>query len=231
MVVIPNPQGEESLIRRLEKHSLSDPNNSSQIVLPSWSTKVYSQIVLTLGVIADTHIPDRQRALHAAVIPIFQKASVDYILHAGDISVPAVIAQLEAVAPVYAVRGNRDWLRLKELPITRVLPFEDITVGLTHGHGGMRTYLQDKINYIRRGPMAFRIIKERGLSLLPPDVDVVIFGHNHSVFNEVEDGVLIFNPGSTCCPIPRNAPPSVGLLHIDGSQVRGEILKLDEKGL
>ena len=200
-------------------------------MLPSRITKVYSQIVVTLGVIADTHIPDRQRGLHPAVIPIFQKASVEFILHAGDISVPAVIRQLEEVAPVYAVRGNRDWLRFRELPLTRVLHFEGINLGLTHGHGGVRTYLLDKVNYIRRGLMASRVIKARAITMLPSDVDVVVFGHNHFAYNQIEAGVLIFNPGSTCCPIPRSSPPSIGLLHIDGSQVRAEIIKLDEKRL
>lgn len=182
--------------------------------------------MLTLGVIADTHIPDRRRALHAGVVPAFQKARVDFILHAGDISVPRVLAQLEQAAPVYAVRGNRDWLRFKDLPLTRVLPFEGVKVGLTHGHGGWRSYLTDKINYLRRGPMSFHVIRERAISLLPTDVDVVIYGHNHSQHNQVEDGKLIFNPGSPCCPVPRRFAPSVGLLHVDGKDVFGEFLEL-----
>lgn len=182
--------------------------------------------MLTLGVIADTHIPDRRRSLHPKVIPTFQTANVEYILHAGDISVPRVIAQLEEIAPVYAVRGNRDWFRLNHLPMNLILPFEGVKIGLTHGHGGWRSYLQDKVNYLRGGPLPFRIIKERAVSLLPPDVNVVIFGHNHAVYNQVEDGQLIFNPGSACCAIPRHSPPSVGLLHIKADQVTGKIINL-----
>jgi putative phosphoesterase len=86
--------------------------------------------------------------------------------------------------------------------------------------------LLDKVNYLRGGPMPFRIIKERAISFLPPDVDVVIFGHNHSTYNQIIAGKLIFNPGSACCPIPRHSPPSVGLLHINADQVEGEIVNL-----
>lgn len=185
--------------------------------------------MLTLGVIADTHIPDRSRSLPSEVLSVFSNAHVDHILHAGDISIPRVLAELEKVAPVTAVRGNRDWFGFKDLPLTRILTFAGVTLGLTHGHGGWRSYLVDKYNYLRGGPMAFRIIKERAVSLLPPSVDVVVFGHNHSPVNQVEQGVLIFNPGSPCCPVPRNASPSVGLLTIDADQVSGEIVPLDVK--
>ncbi len=182
--------------------------------------------MLILGVVADTHIPDRRRTLHPEVLPTFEQAGVTHILHAGDISVPRVLSELEQVAPVSAVRGNRDWVRLRELPLTLTLTFEQITIGLTHGHGSVFSYLMDKVNYLRRGPMSFGVIKERALSLLPPDVDVVIFGHNHSAYNQIEEGKLIFNPGSSCCTAPRHSPASVGLLHIDGQQVEGQIVEL-----
>ncbi|MDH3944906.1 MAG: YfcE family phosphodiesterase [Anaerolineae bacterium] len=182
--------------------------------------------MLTLGVIADTHIPDRRRVLSPQVLSIFSHNRVDHILHAGDISLPSVLDQLGSIAPVSAVRGNRDWFGFQELPLTRTLTFEGVTLGLTHGHGGWRTYLVDKFNYLRGGPMAFRVIKERAVSLLPMNVDAVVFGHNHSPMNRVENGKLIFNPGSPCCPIPRHAPPSVGLLTIDADRITGEIVPL-----
>ncbi|MDH5506329.1 MAG: YfcE family phosphodiesterase [Anaerolineae bacterium] len=182
--------------------------------------------MLTLGVIADTHLPDRARNLHPAVLPTFEKANVAAILHAGDMSIPRALGELAAVAPVYAVRGNRDWLGFGDLPMTRVLTFEQVRIGMTHGHGGWGKYLVAKVKFLLRGPQPFRITKERALRLLPDDVDVVIFGHNHSVMNFIEDGKLIFNPGSACCQIPRHLPPSVGLLHIDGDKVEGEIVDL-----
>ena len=67
--------------------------------------------MVTLGVVTDSHVPDRMRALPDALWPAL--AGVDAILHAGDVCVPRVLAALEQVAPVYAVAGNRDiFLRL-----------------------------------------------------------------------------------------------------------------------
>lgn len=183
--------------------------------------------MITIGVIADTHIPDRSRKLHPGVLPALKNAGVHQILHAGDISVPRVVIELEQCAPVTVVRGNRDFVRFKNLPMSQTLSIEGIQIGLTHGHGGWRTYFMDKLNQLRGGPMPFRVIKERAISLVPQDVDVVVFGHNHSVYNQVEDGKLIFNPGSACCSIPRNSAPTIGLLYIDGERVRGEIVYLD----
>lgn len=71
---------------------------------------------LTVGVVADTHIPDKARWLHPALIPALQRAGVQTILHCGDISAPRVVAMLEQVAPVVAVRGNRDWAFARVLP-------------------------------------------------------------------------------------------------------------------
>jgi hypothetical protein len=62
--------------------------------------------IVRIGVLADTHIPDRAKELHPDIIPIFQQHEVDRIIHAGDICVPSVLEQLTKVAPVDAVRGN-----------------------------------------------------------------------------------------------------------------------------
>ena len=65
--------------------------------------------VRRLGVVADTHIPDRVRSLHPDLLPGLKAANAEVILHAGDICSPVVLAELSQVAPVVAVRGNRDW--------------------------------------------------------------------------------------------------------------------------
>lgn len=187
--------------------------------------------MLTIGVIADTHIPDRVKTLHHDILPTFEKAEVDHILHAGDISIPEILKKLEEIAPVSAVRGNRDWLGFNDLPQTRLLTFEGVSLGLTHGHGGWRKYLGDKVEYIFKGPRNFTFFMHRAISMLPNDVDVVVFGHNHAPMNNRLAGSLIFNPGSAHLQIPRDLPPSLGLLHVDGEKVEGEIVYLSPLGL
>ena len=182
-------------------------------------------MTLTLGVISDTHIPDRARCLNVCVIPIFQEAGVVAILHAGDVSTPSVLLQLEEIAPVYATRGNRDWLLLRHLPLTIQLSFNGVTIGIAHGHGKLREYLSDRIKYIISG-YHLNMFTPRLLATFP-DVRVIIFGHTHRTLNHWLNGQLLFNPGSSHIPEKNATYPSVGLLTIySGGEVKGEIVRL-----
>lgn len=182
--------------------------------------------LFTLGVVADTHIPDRRRSLNPQVLEIFREAFVTAILHAGDVSTPGVLRQLEQIAPVYAVRGNRDWVALRRLPSALRLQLAEVTIGLTHGHGLAWDYLRDRLEYMRRG-YRLELFQPRLLAAFP-DVDVIVFGHTHRALNHYVNGKLVFNPGSPHFPDLKGDPPSVGLLYIkpDGGVV-GEIRALD----
>lgn len=182
--------------------------------------------MIKLGVISDTHIPDRARRLNERVIPIFQKAGVSVILHAGDVSTPRVLRELENVAPVYATRGNRDWLLLRYLPPTIQLNFNGVTIGLTHGHGGLRNYLVSRVKYMLGG-YRIELFKPRLLETFPK-ARVIIFGHTHRILNQWSNGQLLFNPGSCQVPDLNITPPSVGLLTIyQSGVVEGEIVMLE----
>lgn len=180
-----------------------------------------------IGVVADSHIPDRQSHLHPALIPRLQEAGVQQILHAGDISLPRVLRELEEVASVLAVRGNRDWFGFKDLPLTRVLDIQGKRIGLTHGHGGLGPYLLDKARFLMQGPQAFSVFLKRSVSLLPNEVDAIVFGHTHAPMMEEHGGKLILNPGSACCQIVDGIAASFGLLEIRGDVISGEIVYLD----
>jgi putative phosphoesterase len=181
--------------------------------------------LVTLGVIADTHIPDRVRELHPNVIPFFREAEVDVILHAGDISVPKVIAELEQVAPVFAVRGNRDFLAFRNLSLTRRLTFSGVKIGLTHGHGSWVRYIWDRIYFLLFGYKHERILPH--ILATFPDEKVIVFGHGHLTLNQWRNGQLLFNPGSPTCPGKKNLSPSIGLLRIcDRGEILGEIIYL-----
>ena len=181
---------------------------------------------VTLGLIADTHVPDRRRGLHPQVLPTFRRARVTTILHAGDLSVPRVIAELETVAPVMAVRGNRDWFGFGALPFHRTLVVDGVRIGLTHGHGSWAHYLADKVHLLFYGPRTFEYFTARAVSLIR-DVDVLVFGHNHEPMVKYVDGILVVNPGSACCQMLPGRSPTVGLLHIEGKKVSAEIVDLE----
>lgn len=180
---------------------------------------------LTLGLIADTHVPDRRRDLHPAVRRVFRDAKVAHILHAGDIAVPRVLAKLGEIAPVTAVRGNRDWFGFADLPYHRILNFEDVSIGMTHGHGSWSQYIQDKLRFLLLGPQSFEHFLSRAVALVGK-ADVVIFGHNHEPMIKTVGGKLVVNPGSACCQVLPGKPPTVALLHLDKGIARAEIVEL-----
>jgi uncharacterized protein len=151
-----------------------------------------------IGVISDTH-----NHFDPQIRSLF--ADVDHILHAGDIGLPWVILELEAVAPVTAVVGNND----------EGLAFRDVEVVELGG----RKFLVHHIVDVQRPaePIRWRIAREKP--------DVVVFGHSHKPFNEVIDGTLYFNPGYAG-KARFNMPRTVAVLHLEDSGVRAEFHEL-----
>lgn len=181
----------------------------------------------TLGVLADTHIPDRAAVLDVQVLQRFKEARVSAILHAGDVSVPRVLKELEGIAPVYAVRGNRDIFALRKLPMQIQINIDGFSIGLTHGHGTFSRYMIDKVHRQIYGRLVERYLQRVLLTF--PEVDVIVFGHLHVPCHIHLQGKLIFNPGSTSYPWPRSAPATFGLLHLEqGITPQGEIIEIQK---
>jgi putative phosphoesterase len=188
--------------------------------------------MLTLGVIADTHVPDRRRSLDPRVLDMLRSRDISAILHAGDVSSPGVLAELEQIAPVYAVRGNRDWLWLRHLPFERMMTFAGVTIAMTHGHGTWWRYFLDRPYFMLYGYRHERLLPRLLAGFR--QAEVIVFGHGHLPLNEWIDGKLLFNPGSPHFPSKKNLAPSLGFLHIqerseirDKRKVIGEIVTLD----
>ncbi len=179
-----------------------------------------------VGVLADTHVPDRVPNIDQKVLQTFNEKHVVAILHAGDVSVPRVITELEQIAPVHTVRGNRDIFYPQYLPMRVNLNIEGISIGLAHGHGTFSRYLIDKLQRVVAGRYVGKYLRRMLVTF--PDVQVIVFGHLHVPCNFHLDGKLLFNPGSTCYPWPRNFPPSFGLLYLEpGKEPWGEIIEID----
>jgi putative phosphoesterase len=182
--------------------------------------------MLTLGVIADTHVPDRRISLDPQMLELLRSRDIHTILHAGDVSSPGVLAELEQIAPVYAVRGNRDWLWLRRLPAERIMTFSGVTIALTHGHGGWFRYLLDRPYFMLHGYRHARLVPRLLAGF--PQAKVIVFGHGHLPLNEWIDKKLLFNPGSPHFPSEKDLAPSLGFLHLlGGGEVVGEIVTLD----
>ena len=171
-----------------------------------------------VGVIADTHVPQRLKRLPAGIDRVFDGVSL--ILHAGDINSRSVLVELGRIAPVLAVIGNADppWCKL---PRSLIVEVDGCRIGLTHGHGGWRRYLADKVlqklgnwqlsRYLLYAREAFQ------------DVDVIITGHTHRPHLAYVGGALLFNPGAIAPDYYAFPGPIVGRLHIEAGVARAEL--------
>ena len=171
----------------------------------------------TLGIITDTHVPQRLKTLPPRVVDVFR--GVDRILHAGDISSRQVLHQLAQIAPVEAVAGNADLFK-HGLPLTRVIEVEGRHIGLVHGHGGWARYLRSKVRD-RLGYNEEHYLKIVHSSFGP--VDAIVFGHTHRFYQAERSGILLFNPGPVAPDFYNTPGPQVGLLHITAHALQFEI--------
>lgn len=160
---------------------------------------------MLIGLISDTHIPDRAKILPQNVIDAFK--DVDLILHTGDLTSPRVIEELERIAPVMAVQGNMDRVNGIDLPKAKKLEAEGLKIGMVHGEVYPRADTQQLVY----------LAKEL-------DVDILVSGHSHQPKIEKKDGVLLINPGSPI--VPRLADRTVMLLEINNKEVDVEIIKI-----
>lgn len=149
----------------------------------------------TIGIISDTH-----GLLRREVFQIF--SDCEHILHAGDIGKDEVIAELNTIAPVTAIRGNVDlqaWAR--KYP-------ETLSVDLA----GRTFYLIHNLSELQINPT-------------DENIDVVVSGHSHKPLIEEHNGVLHLNPGSAG-PRRFSLPIAVALLHVDENNLQTEIVEI-----
>jgi putative phosphoesterase len=150
----------------------------------------------TVGIISDTHGLIRPEALRALT-------GADLIIHAGDIGSPEVVAALQSLATVVAIRGNNDrgaWAR-------KFTETADVKVG------------------------AVKIIVIHNAKDIDIDPDaagcrVAISGHSHAPSVKRRGGVLFLNPGSAG-PRRFKLPVAVARLRVDGFSVSAKIVELN----
>jgi len=159
-------------------------------------------MTVRVGVIADTHCPEFLDRLPAALPAIFE--GVELIIHAGDVSSMATLAELERIAPVAAVRGDHD--AALPLPSSRVIEVGGRRIGVIHGN---RSHiLEEPITFVETISLGFisPVTGVHGwLRRRFPDVDAVVYGHTHLADVRRVGGALIFNPGAVYQVTPAEA--------------------------
>jgi uncharacterized protein len=151
---------------------------------------------MKLGVISDTHRLIRPAALAAL-------EGSDLIIHAGDVGTPEVLAALEGIAPVHAIRGNIDtagWAQ--HLPEQREVQVENVRIWVLHD------------------------LQQLALDPGAEGYRAVISGHSHQPRIEQNSGILYLNPGSAG-PRRFRLPIAVARCEVRGDAIRAELVELE----
>lgn len=165
---------------------------------------------MKIVIISDTHLPKRAKGLPARLTA--ELADTELIIHAGDWQTIEVFHELQTYAKVEGVFGNVDDDTIKDhFPEKRILELGGFKIGITHGHGKGKTTE-------KRAIQAFA----------EEDVDCIIFGHSHIPVKKVENGILVFNPGS---PTDKRRQKlfSFGIIQI-GDTIEAEHIFFSNKG-
>lgn len=143
-------------------------------------------------IVSDTH---RKNDTYYTLLE--QQKPLDMVIHCGDAEGSEYALSQAAQCPVHIVLGNNDFF--SDLPRELELEIGSYRVWITHGH----TY------YVSVGCERIKQeARERG-------VDIVIFGHTHRPYLDVEDDLITLNPGSISYPRQDGHRPSYILMELD----------------
>jgi putative phosphoesterase len=168
-------------------------------------------MVLRIGLISDTHMPQRLPALPPALFAVL--AGVDLLLHAGDVGELWVLDELSRIAPVIAVHGNDDTADAqRELPYRQVIVAAGQRILLTHAHYPNRAEeLASRVDDAWEPKLSRRAAMAQSVG-----AGIAVFGHTHIPMALEHDGVLLINPGAFGLPnlTTRQRIQSVAILDV-----------------
>jgi putative phosphoesterase len=176
------------------------------------------RLAACLGLVSDTHLPDRCAALPPALFAALD--GVDLLLHAGDVGELRVLDQLSALAPTVAVHGNDETEEAQRaLPYQQLVAVAGRRILLTHAHYPDRAEELASRKDDAWGPKLARradLGRRAGAA-------VVVFGHTHIPMTYQDDELLLVNPGAIASGNGRSRQlrRSVALLYLrdDGHAV------------
>lgn len=136
-------------------------------------------------------------------IVLEREGKIDMLLHLGDVEHDDDYMEAITEYPVHIVAGNNDYFsflaRDKEIKIGKY------KVWMTHGHGYCVSMDTKRLRHeaIKRG------------------VDIVMFGHTHRPYLDVEGNLKVINPGSLSYPRQEGRQASYVIMKIgtDGNAV------------
>lgn len=165
---------------------------------------------MRIGLLSDTHLPNLIYQLdELGPEPAAFFATVDLIMHGGDLSSPMVLDWLEQFAPVVCTTGNNDPISDGRCQDVAILDIAGWRLGMIHS--------------LKRG---FRPMAELQ-QLFPTSVDIMIAGDTHQERLEYRDDVVLINSGSPTFPQHKDLRlGTVGLIELGPDTLHAEIVLL-----
>lgn len=128
-----------------------------------------------------------------------REGKIDMLLHLGDVENDEHYIEAIADYPVHMISGNNDFFSY--LPGEKEIKIGKYRVFMTHGHGH---YVSMNTKRLREAARA------RG-------VDIVMFGHTHKPYIDVEGDLKVINPGSLSYPRQEGRQASYVIMEINAN--------------
>lgn len=145
-------------------------------------------------IVSDTH------GRHGNLDEVLEReGAIDMLLHLGDVEDEEYYIDAIAEWPYHIVAGNND--SFSYLPKEKEIKIGKYKVWMTHGHG---YYVSMNTKRIRE------VARARG-------VDIVMFGHTHKPYLDVEEKPMLINPGSLSYPRQEGRKATYIIMEIDSN--------------
>ncbi len=145
-------------------------------------------------IVSDTH------GRHGNLDEVLEReGKIDMLLHLGDVEDDEHYIEAIAEYPVHMLSGNNDFFSY--LPGEKEIKIGKYRVFMTHGHGH---YVSMNTKRLREAARA------RG-------VDIVMFGHTHKPYIDVEGALKVINPGSLSYPRQEGRQASYVIMEINAN--------------
>ena len=154
-------------------------------------------------IVSDTH--GRDENLEKAV---YREEPFDYLIHCGDVEGREIFIEALVDCPCCIVSGNNDFF--SDLPREEEIELDGNKVLVTHGH-----YYGVSMDI--SGVAEEAASRDRGC-------EAVLFGHTHYPEIEMQEGILVINPGSLTFPRQRGRKFSYAVMEAEeGKDLQAEI--------
>lgn len=145
-------------------------------------------------IVSDTH------GRHGNLDEVLEReGKIDMLLHLGDVEDDEHYIEAIAECPIHLLAGNNDFFSY--LPHEKEIKIGKYKVFMTHGHG---YYVSMNTKRLRDEA------KARG-------VDIVMFGHTHKPYIDVEGDLKVINPGSLSYPRQEGRRASYVIMEINAN--------------